>query len=138
VQIVSAATINSFDATMAEEKKKELNHSHDISTEPSSSVVHAPQLHGVYPKAGNQEESVTFHVLYENVMIPMRDAVELAGDLFLPAINGFVDLSRKWFTKEFITLNYFSSSLAQVNHANNVTIPNISNFNDLCINPLGQ
>ena len=56
----------------------------------------APQLYGKYPKAGGQADAVSFHVLYEDIMVPMRDNVHLASDLYLPAMNGQVDLSRRW------------------------------------------
>jgi hypothetical protein len=32
-----------------------------------------------------------FHCKYENVLIPMRDGVRLAGDLYRPAMNGVPD-----------------------------------------------
>ena len=36
----------------------------------------------------------TFHVKYEGVIIPMRDGVQLAGDLYLPAVEGRPDESQ--------------------------------------------
>lgn len=36
-------------------------------------------------------EAFSFHVKYENVMIPMRDGVKLAGDLYLPAVDGVLE-----------------------------------------------
>jgi predicted acyl esterase len=32
-----------------------------------------------------------WHVQYVDVLTPMRDGVKLAGDLYLPAINGVAD-----------------------------------------------
>src|ERR1700749_4913800 len=56
----------------------------------------APALYGRPPKAGAQPDSLSFHLVYDDVMIPMRDGVELCGDLYIPAINGNIDLSRRW------------------------------------------
>lgn len=36
----------------------------------------------------------TFHVKYEGVVIPMRDGVQLSGDLYLPAVEGKPDESQ--------------------------------------------
>ena len=55
-----------------------------------------PHLYGRPPKAGAQADSLSFHLVYDDVMIPMRDGVELAGDLYLPSINSTLDMSRKW------------------------------------------
>jgi len=38
----------------------------------------------------------TFHVKYHNVMIPMRDGVKLAGDLYMPAIDGKPEEGRQF------------------------------------------
>ena len=68
----------------------------------STDIVHgpvsyaAPHLYGRPPKAGAQADSLSFHLVYDDVMIPMRDGVELAGDLYLPSVNAALDLSRRW------------------------------------------
>ena len=69
---------------------------------PTAEIVHgpvthtAPHLYGKPPKAGSQSDSLSFHLVYDDVMVPMRDAVELAGDLYIPAVNNVIDTSRRW------------------------------------------
>lgn len=62
-----------------------------MSASPPASLIAAAQVGGVQA-AG--VEIATFHVKYLNVKTPLRDGVKLAGDLYLPAINGVPDDSR--------------------------------------------
>lgn len=62
-----------------------------MSASPPASLIAAAQVGGVQA-AG--VEIATFHVKYLNVKTPLRDGVKLAGDLYLPAINGVPDDSQ--------------------------------------------
>ena len=69
---------------------------------PTADIVHgpvthaAPHLYGKPPKAGSQADSLSFHLVYDDVLIPMRDGVELAGDLYIPSVHNTIDTSRRW------------------------------------------
>lgn len=41
-------------------------------------------------------EGPHFHVLIEDIMVSMRDTVQLSGDLYIPAIDGKVDPYKRW------------------------------------------
>lgn len=66
-----------------------------MSASPPASLIAAAQVGGVQA-AG--VEIATFHVKYLNVKTPLRDGVKLAGDLYLPAINGVPDDSQTHMT----------------------------------------
>ena len=69
---------------------------------PTADIVHgpvthaAPQLYGRPPKSGSQADSLSFHLVYDDIPTPMRDGVELIGDLYIPSINNSLDTSRQW------------------------------------------
>ena len=69
---------------------------------PTADVIHgpvthaAPQLYGRPPKSGSQADSLSFHLVYDDVHVPMRDGVELVGDLYIPSVNNTLDTSRRW------------------------------------------
>ena len=69
---------------------------------PTADIIHgpvthaAPQLYGRPPKSGSQADSLSFHLVYDDVSVPMRDGVELIGDLYIPSVNNTLDTSRQW------------------------------------------
>ena len=69
---------------------------------PTADIIHgpvthaAPQLYGRPPKSGSQADSLSFHLVYDDIPVPMRDNVDLMGDLYIPSVNNTLDTSRKW------------------------------------------
>lgn len=69
---------------------------------PTADIIHgpiteaAPPLYGRPPKSGSQADSLSFHLVYDDVPTPMRDGVQLIGDLYIPSVNNTLDTSRQW------------------------------------------
>lgn len=79
-----------------------------ISPSPSSPTSAVPNLSPASPATGPNSpsnghgvvaartETFAFHMKFEDVLVPMRDGVRLAGDLYLPAIDGEVEEGRQF------------------------------------------
>lgn len=72
----------------------------------SSSPVPSPKASSSSSAiVASRTEAFTFHIRYQNVLTPMRDGVKLAGDLYMPAIDGVVEPGTRRNTEQYARLN---------------------------------
>lgn len=84
----------------------------------------SPQLYGIAPKRGSLSDTLSFHLVYCDVPVPMRDGVQLIGQLIKQPINQSIKTYVSF--RSFITISVVPQVISHFSHSINYQLFNHS------------